>query len=89
MSWNWEDIGADNLKALLRHTLECTFALLSFMWLGWLAKKGLGDTFLGKVIGGTESFVLATVFIVFTVHTLCDLYKGVAKNVKSIQLVCC
>jgi hypothetical protein len=86
---SWEDIGAENLKAILRHTLLCTAALLSFIWLGWLTKTGLGDTWLARVIELTESFVLTIVFLMFTVHTICDLYKGVVKNVKSVQFVFC
>jgi hypothetical protein len=86
---SWEDIGAENLKALLRHTLHCTASLLSFMWIAWLVKLGLGDTWLAKIIGAMETFVLAAVFIMFTVHIVCDVYKGVAKNVKSFQVVIC
>lgn len=79
---NW-----DNLKALLWHTLYCTVALSGYILIAWLAKVGLGDTWLSKIIGATEGVVLVTIFFVFTAHLLCDLYRGIVKNVKSIQPV--
>jgi len=89
MTWQ-QDIGAENLKAILRHTLYCTASFLAFMWVGWLAKIGLDPTsWLATVIPGTESFTFAVIFLMFTVHTLWELCRGLVKNVKSISIVIC
>lgn len=83
MAWSWEDIGLEDLKAILRHTILCTASLLSFMWLGWVTVKGVHNGFAADCIEGLEEFLLIVLFILFTVHMGCDLFRGVTKNVKS------
>jgi hypothetical protein len=36
-------LGLENLKAVFRHTLHGTAAILSFMWIKWLVGIGLRD----------------------------------------------
>ena len=84
MSWSdWT--GAENLKAILRHTLHCSAAILSFIWVSWLVRLGLSDGWLKSFIDHAEQFVLAVLFLAFVIQIGYDLWKllyGIWKELK-------
>ena len=84
----WQDwAGFENLKAISKHTVQCTAAILSFIWISWLVRRGLGQGLLTDYIEYTERFVLAVMFLVFLVHIGYDLWRELKRNVKSSQIV--
>ncbi len=86
MSWSdWA--GSENLKAIFRHTLHCTVAILSFIWIAWLVRWGLGGGWLAVFIDHVEQFILAVLFLVFLINIGYDLWKEILRNVKSSPLV--
>ncbi len=86
MGWS-EWAGSENLKAIVRHTVHCTAAILSFIWVSWLVKIGLGDGLLKIGIEYVEKFVLAILFLVFMFNIGLDLRKELLRNVRSRQIV--
>jgi hypothetical protein len=86
MSWS-EWTGSENLKAIFRHTLHCTVAILSFIWIAWLVRWGLGEGLLASFIEYVEKFILAVLFLVFLFNIGYDLWKEIQRNVKSSALV--
>jgi hypothetical protein len=84
----WSDwTGSENLKAIVRHTLHCTAAVLSFMWVSWLVRIGVGEGLLKACIENVERFVLVVLFLVFLFNIGYDLWKEILRNVKSSPLV--
>ncbi len=82
MSWpDW--IGSENLKAIVRHTMHCTAAILSFMWVSWLVRIGVGEGSLKVIIESVEKFILVVLFLVFLFNIGYDLWKEIRRNVKS------
>jgi len=84
-SQDW--FGPENLKALVKHTVHCSAAILSFVWLSWLVRWALGPGLLSTIIEDTEKFVLVVVLLMFLVHVGLDLFRELARNVKSGRFV--
>ncbi len=92
---NWSDwTGSENLKAIVRHTLHCTAAILSFMWIAWLVRWGLNDGWLKSFIEHVEQFVLAVLLLVFVIQIgydlwklLFEIWKEIKRNAHSNQIV--
>ena len=85
MSWSdWT--GSENLKTIVRHTLHCTAAMLSFLWISWLVRIGVGEGLLKVCIESLEKFILAVLFLVFLFNIGYDLWKEILRNVKSSPL---
>ncbi len=84
----WQDwVGPENLKAISKHTLHCTAAILSFVWLSWLVRWALGPGILSTCIEYTEKFVLVIMLFVFVVNIGYDLIREMVRNVKSGQFL--
>ncbi len=82
MSWSdW--IGSENLKAIVRHTAHCTAAILSFIWVSWLVRRGVGEGLLTEFIENVEKFILVVLFLVFMFNIGYDLWKEIKRNAKS------
>jgi hypothetical protein len=86
MAWQ-EYVGPENVKALSKHTVHCTLAILSFVWLSLLVRWALGPGLLSTIIEYTEKFVLVVVLLVFVVHMGLDLCRGLVRNVKGGQVI--
>jgi hypothetical protein len=85
---NWEQwTGPEYLKAITRHTLHCTAVILSFMWMSWLVRKGLGEGPLASFIHYIDQFVVFGLFLVFVFNIGYDFYREIAKNLKGNQIV--
>jgi hypothetical protein len=81
---NWSEwLGSENLKTIGRHTVHCTAAVLGFMWVSWLVRKGLGEGVLRTYIEDIENLVLGVLFLVFLVNVGYDLFKEIRRNVGS------
>jgi hypothetical protein len=84
----WQDwVGFENLRAICKHTIHCSAAILSFMWISWLVRRGLGPGLLATCIEYAEGFVLAVMLLVFVVNIGYDLRRELIRNVKSGQFV--
>ena len=86
MSWpDWT--GSENLKAIARHTVLCTAAISSFMWIAFLVRVGLSPSLLKSFIEALEQFLLAVLFLVFVFHIGYDMWKEIKRNVHSSQII--
>jgi hypothetical protein len=86
MGWN-EWVGIENLKAIVRHTFHCSFAMASFILISKLVSWGIENELLRTIIGAVDAFTLVVLFLVFLINIGYDLLKETLKNVRSHQLV--
>ena len=63
--------------------MHCTAAILSFMWVSWLVRIGVGEGSLKVIIESVEKFILVVLFLVFLFNIGYDLWKEIRRNVKS------
>ena len=74
------------LKLISRHVTSCCAALLSFGFIGivaylvlamahWMGWFGFPDSLMANAIGWCEAFVLGSLFLLFSVWFMVDLFQ--------------
>jgi hypothetical protein len=72
MSWQgWLDVTF--LQKVSRHTFNCAAAMLSWILLFWLGRKGIQSDRIHLVLESTETIVLIVTIGVFAIDFVCDL----------------
>ncbi len=86
MSWSdWFDV--KGLQAIAKHTGLAGAAIVSFIFVHWLVRWGLGPGWWSNVVEFLEKFLIVTLFLVFVVKIGYDFIREIGRNVRDKNII--